>query len=117
MCNSSCHPPNNKKGLAYGLGLRIRRICEKETDYAKHRQELKTQLRRRGYSGKLIESQLQRVDRLDRSELLETKRKKDKNANRIPIVMTYSNLLPDVHRIVHKHMNILHHSDRMRDVL
>ena len=26
---SSCHPSHTKTGLAYGLALRIRRICEK----------------------------------------------------------------------------------------
>ena len=63
--SSSCHHSNTKKGLAYGLGLRIKRICEKEEDYRKHRQDLKIQLRRRGYSGKLIESQLGKVDKLE----------------------------------------------------
>ena len=71
--STSCHPANTKKGLAYGLGLRIRRICEREADYRRHRKDLKIQLRRRGYSGRLIESQLQKVDTLDRSELLKDK--------------------------------------------
>ena len=62
--SSSYHPSNTKKGLAYGLGLRVERVCEKEEDYRKHRQDLKIQLRRRGYSGKLIESQLGKVDKL-----------------------------------------------------
>ena len=59
--SSSCHPSNTKKGLAYGFGLRMKRIYEKEEGYKKHRQDLKIQLRRRGYSGKLIESQLGKV--------------------------------------------------------
>ena len=94
LYSASCHPPNTKRGLVYGLGLRIRRICEKEKDYVRHRQELKLQLRRRGYSGKLIEAQLQKVDKLDRNELLEVKRQ-DKNARRVPLEVTFSNLLPD----------------------
>lgn len=114
--SSSCHPSNTKKGLAYGLGLRIKRICEKEKDYQRHRQDLKIQLRKRGYSGKLIESQLQKVDRLERSDLLRYSGKKDKNAKRVPLVMTYSNLLPDVHGIVRKHMDVLYRSSRMREV-
>ena len=40
------------------LGLRIRRIYEKESDYLIHRQGLKNQLWKRFYSGKLIETQL-----------------------------------------------------------
>ena len=75
--SSSCHPSNTKEGLAYGLGLRIKRICEKEEDYRKHRQDLKIQLRRRGYSGKLTESQLGKVDKLETPDLLNSSRKKD----------------------------------------
>ena len=33
LTSDSNYPPNTKKSLAYGLGLRIRRICEKGTDY------------------------------------------------------------------------------------
>ena len=29
---SSCHPSHTKTGLAYGLSLRIRQICEKDDD-------------------------------------------------------------------------------------
>ena len=75
---NSCHPPHTKKSLAYGLGIRIRRICEKDEDYNKHRRELKQQLRKRGYSGKLIEQQLKRVDALDRDDLLKRKKSKRK---------------------------------------
>ena len=113
--SSSNHPPNTKKGLAYGLGLRIRRICEKESDYLQHRQELKLQLRRRGYSGKLIEMQLRKVDKLDRDELLGMKRQ-DKNAKRVPLVVTFSNLLPDMHSVIRKHMDVLYRSGKMREV-
>ena len=116
LTSTSCHPANTKKGLAYGLGLRIRRICEKEADYQRHRTDLKVQLRRRGYSGRMIESQLQKVDRLDRSELLKNKEREDKNAKRVPLVVTYSNLLPDVHGIIKKHMDVLYRSTRMKDI-
>ena len=113
--SSSNNPPNTKKGLAYGLGLRIRRICEKESDYLQHRQELKLQLRRRGYSGKLIETQLRKVDKLDRDKLLKMKRQ-DKNAKRVPLVVIFSNLLPDMHSVVRKHMDVLYRSGKMREV-
>ena len=36
--SNSNHPPNPKMCLAYGLGLRIRHICKKVTDYRTHRQ-------------------------------------------------------------------------------
>ena len=39
----SCHLPDTKQSPAYGLGLRIRRICEREDDYKKRRGALRTQ--------------------------------------------------------------------------
>ena len=45
--SKSFHPSHTKTGLAYGFGLRIRRMCEKDNDYYRHRQELKGQLRKR----------------------------------------------------------------------
>ena len=66
----SCHPPYTKTLVGYGLGLRIRIICEPEDDYKKHRGALQTQLRSCGYSGAFIENPLQKVNMLERSELL-----------------------------------------------
>ncbi|XP_053394169.1 uncharacterized protein LOC128555550 [Mercenaria mercenaria] len=112
---SSNHPPNTKSGLAYGLGLRLKRICEKEQDYQKHRTELKQQLRRRGYSGKEVERQLTKVDTLDREDLLQKQTKKGKD-KRVPLVLTYTKQLPNIHSIVRKHMNILYRSEKMMEV-
>ena len=105
----SNHPPSTKSGLAYGLGLRLRRICEKQKDYQVHRRELKVQLRKRGYSGKDIEKQLHKVDTLKREELLSVK-SKEKKEDRVPLV-------PDIHKIVRKHLPVLHRSYRMTEVL
>ena len=59
---SSCHPYHTKTGLADGLALRIRLICEKDEDYSRHRKKLKVQPKKRGYAGKFVERQLQSVD-------------------------------------------------------
>ena len=114
--SDSCHPPHTKKGLAYGLGLRLRRICERDEDYERHRQELKSQLRKRGYSGKLIEQQLSRADKLNREDLLRRKDDNCKKSKRVPLVLTYSKLLPDVRNILRKHQKTLFRSERMREI-
>jgi hypothetical protein len=113
--NSSCHPAHTKKGLAYSLGLRMKRICEKESDYRKHRKDLKMQLRKRGYSGKHIEKQLQRADAADRGHLLSNSKRKTQQ-KRVPLVVTYSKLLPDIRAILNKHERTLHRSERMQKV-
>ncbi|XP_045178135.2 uncharacterized protein LOC123538232 [Mercenaria mercenaria] len=112
----SDHPQNVKKAIPYGLGVRLKRICSTEADYAKQRQELRGQLRRKGYSGKFIENQLDRVDKIDRAELLTPQKLKKEKMKRVPVVVTYSRHLPNLHNIVRKHMNTLHKSERMKHI-
>ena len=83
------------------------------TDYIKHRTELKSHLRKRGYSGKNIERQLQRVDKLNREDLLQAKTKK-KKGDRVPLVVTYSKQLPDISNILRKHHSVLSNSAKLR---
>ena len=111
--SNSNHPNSVKKAIPYGLGVRIKRICSEEKDYRVHRAELKGQLRRRGYSGKFLEGELQKVDKLKREDLLAYKEKPKVNNKRVPLVITYSRQLPDVHNIVRKHMPILYNSGRL----
>ena len=114
--NNSCHPNNVKKSLAYGLGIRIKRICEKDGDYRQQRKILKTQLHKRGYAGRFIESQLKKVDILNRDDLLKYKDKTKLASDRVPLVVTYSKGLPDIRHIVRKHQPTLHKSDRMKEI-
>ena len=105
-----------KKAIPYGLALRLRRICQNENDYLKHRRELKGQLRKRGYNGKFVENQLKKADNLDRKKLLQRKPQDKVTSERVPLVITYTDLLPDIHDIVKKRMNILHNSDTLKEI-
>jgi hypothetical protein len=56
---------------------------------------------------------------LDRSTLLladKTPKPNTKAIERVPLVVTNSNLQPNIHSIVNKHFQILYESDRMRGV-
>ena len=111
----SCHQTHTKKSLAYSLGLRIKQICENDEDYKRHRSELKFQLRKRGYSGRSIERQLQKVDKVDRLQLLQKDAKRQKT-DRVPLVLTYSKYLTDIRAILRKHQNTLFTSEQMQEV-
>ena len=63
----------------------------------------------------MIEQQLQKVDKLERENLLDDTTKKD-NSHRVPLVLTFSKLLPDVRNILRKHQSTLHQSERMREI-
>ena len=111
----SSHPLSVKKSLPYSLGIRLRRICSRESDYLKRRGELKSYLQKRGHSSTFIESQLVKVDKMDRSDLLVYKDKK-KNQNRVPLVVTYAKQLPETQKISRAHMPLLHNSERMQHI-
>ena len=119
MHTNSNHPASVKKSLPYGLGIRIRHICSRESDYVKRRKELKSHLRKRGYSSKFIEIfieiQLEKVDRINRSDPLSYKTKEENN-DRVPLVITYSKHLSDIQKISRDHLPLLHKSEEMQQI-
>jgi len=68
--SKSDHPEKMKKAIPYGLGIRLKRICSDTESYVRNRKALKEQLYRRGYKKSEVETQLRKVDRLDREDLL-----------------------------------------------
>lgn len=109
----SSHPESTKKSIPFGLGIRARRICSTDEGYFKQREKIKTNLRKCGYSNKDVEDQLAKVDKLNRSDLLNY-RKNNKKCNRVPFVLNYSRGLPNIHQILKKRQKILENSDRLK---
>lgn len=111
---SSNHPRKTKESIPYGLGVRLKRICSIPTEYERRKNDLKEQLQKRGYKTELIIKQLNKVDNLDREDLLKYKTKKIND--RVPLVLTYSDALPNIHSILHKHISTLHRSKNLKDI-
>ena len=111
---TSNHPRKVKESIPYGLGIRLKRICSEETDYENRKTDLKGHLLKRGYNSKLIDNQLEKVDKLNREDLLQYNQ--PKNSDRVPLVLTYTDALPNIHSILYRHMNTLHHSDEMKEI-
>ena len=63
-------------------------------------------VRKRGYSGRSIETQLQKVDRMDKLQLLQKGINRQKT-DRVLQVLTYSKYLPDIRAILRKHHDTL----------
>jgi hypothetical protein len=84
------HPKTVKKSIPYGLGVRVKRICDDKEEYEKERSKIKERLTQRGYNSNLIEKQLLKVDELDRKETLKYRKKhKNKKMDRVPLILTY----------------------------
>ena len=56
-----------------------------------------------------------KVDRLQRDDLLHKQPRKNPD-DRVPLVLTFTRNLPNVHSILRKHMNVLHRSEKMTEV-
>lgn len=112
----SSHPTSMKNAIPYGLAVRAKRICSDEKEYQKHVGLIKEQLRRRGHHHKNVDDAIQRVDEIKREQLLVYNTRKNKNNNRVPMVLTYSRALPNIHSVMRKHRDMLYKSDKMKEV-
>ena len=112
---NSDHPYHTKKAVPYGLGLRLKRICQREGDYRRHRERLKARLVEREYPASFVERQLQKVDKVSTEKLL-SKKPESSKTDRVPMAITYSQYLPDMARLLKSKRHLLHRSERLRQV-
>ena len=110
----SCHPRDSKKAIPFSLALRLRRICSTDAKFKHRINELKTYLLARGYNYNFLEEQFLRAANISRTNALQTKPKASNDV--VPFVVTYNPALPRISNILRKHFNILHSSNRCKDV-
>ena len=60
--------------MPYSQALRIKRICTTKKDFDHQSRELKERFLKQGYDLKLVDEQLEKVDKLVREDLLQNKR-------------------------------------------
>ena len=113
MCSS--HPESTKKAIPCGLGVRRKRTCSSNDNYLRHRKDLKSHLQDRGYNANFIEDELGKVDAKERTDLLRYNNKENKT-KRVLLVITFSRALPNIRRIMWKHIHKLHTSDRIKQI-
>jgi len=56
------------------------------------------------------------VDNIDRNDLLRKSRSKEQTQDRVPLVITYSSGLPNIHQILRTRAHILQNSERLQEV-
>ncbi|XP_072020421.1 uncharacterized protein [Amphiura filiformis] len=114
---TSCHPKHTKSSLPYSLAFRLNRICSSPETLQKRKVELECFLKARGYPGSVINRQINKALEIPRSDALEPKTPDSDNPERIPLVITYHPSLPKLSQILHKHLRILHSSDRCKKAI
>lgn len=102
---TSCHPRHTKTSIPYSLALRLRRICSDNEFFEKRARELHNILLKRGYKNKLIKECIMKARRTSRQEELTSK--PISSTDRVPLVITYNPALPNIHKILKEHHQIL----------
>ena len=111
----SCHRNIYKKSIAYGQAIRIKRICSTEEKLNNRLIQLKQWLVNRGYKEDHVDSEVERVNLVERASLLQKREKKIDNS--ITLVLTYHPALIQVYEILQKaHRHVLK-SPRLNSVL
>ena len=84
----SAHPPMCKQSLPYSQFLRLRRICQQDTDFERSIKEKLLQFSRRGYPNKVLEKALVKCSLKPREGLLAPKEANIQYKESDPIFMT-----------------------------
>ena len=116
----SCHPFKCKKPIPYSQAIRIKRICSEEHILEGRLYDLKTWFLKRGYSEKLVDQGIQRVNGIDRNSLLQKKDKTDMgNSNgKVTLVLTYHPALAKrIYHILKEAHKFIERSDILKAIL
>ena len=92
---NSEHLRSLKESIPYSQALRTKRICSTNSEFEAHINTIEDQFVKRGYKKTLIENQLEKVAKLDRSVLL-AEQNKSKKASCLLLSVTYNRTLPNI---------------------
>ena len=113
---NSEHPKSLKNSIPYSQALRIKRICSTKKDFDHHLTELREIFLKQGYDQKLIDKQLEKVDKLVRDDLQQEKDQEQQDPKRIPLILTYNRFLSNLKAVVRKSWNILQTNKSLREL-
>lgn len=102
----SCHPHHTKSSTVYSQGLRVRKVCSNEKDFADNIESLKQWFLCRGYPSFLIDKELGKVMIMPRAVLFEERQKEPKNA--VPLVVDFCPILSSLPKLIRSLAFILH---------
>ena len=105
----SAHPLSLKKSIPYSQALRIKHVCSTFGEYKKHSNDLVKRFMEKGYKENISCNQIEKVDNLERTTLLNKTNAAWKNV--IPFSVRYSLILPNIRKVINKNWHILNISN------
>ena len=111
--HSSYHPPNQIKNIPYGQFLRVKKLCSNQPDAEEGMNQLAKKFVERGFPRDLIEEQQKRTNLVNRSDLLNDKKKT--GSARTPFSTTYNRNHPPIRKIINTHWHLLNTNKKNAD--
>jgi len=90
---SSEHPPHIKRSITFAQAIRYRRIVQDNNKFNIEINNLKYKYLTRNYPNNILDTAIDRVNTLNRSDLLTYKIKSTTPFNSTPLIITYCNAL------------------------
>lgn len=112
---STSLPQKSTKNIPRGIALRLRRICDSDDNFSKRSKEYQNYLIAREYNPELVKKQFDEISKLSRVEARRSKLQHPLNISN-SFITTYSPSLPDIDKIIKKHLPILHSNSDMKDL-
>jgi len=102
---SSEHPHHIKRSILFTQAIRYRRTTQDNNNFNTEINNLKNYFLIRNYPRKILNMAIDRVNKLNRNELLRYKIKSSTLFNSTPLIITYSNTLisnrsHNIHRVI-----------------
>jgi len=101
-----------KEQFSMGVALRIKRTCSTDVFLQNTCVEYKGYLKYQNYPVDLVDIQFDKALSIPRSELLSKKVRPEKKV--FPLVLDYNPILPDIQKIIRKHIRLLHSSPQIK---
>ena len=115
LYHTSCHPKHTTTSLPYCLALRLCRICLSENLFQQRTNEMLHHLIQRGYKKRCIHGVIKKASLFTGEEAL-TDKTEPKSLQRVPFVVTYNSMLPNIPKILHEAHPILLASERCTEI-
>ena len=103
-----------KRSILFSQVLRHPHICSTNNEFKDICDKLRNKLTEREYKEQEISEDIKRTKTLDKQKLLEEKTKK--RSNRIPLILMYNRILPNVRKAKTNSWNLSHIIQEFKDV-
>ena len=116
---NSCHPLHTIKNIPYGIAHNTFKLSSSNESYELAKAEYSAYLLNRGYSHEIIQESFDKVEKLDRDDII-YKVKKDsdsKSLRNFPLVCDFNPALPPVGKIIHKYKYLLELDEGLKEII